>query len=81
MSEQTAKGYLFNGRFYKKEEDLRGKTMSEDNQPEPLYSESQLKQAVIKSHVDGLFEELDNYYDGTRQGERYYEANFNTKEL
>ncbi|MFT5450561.1 MAG: hypothetical protein ACI9N9_000038 [Enterobacterales bacterium] len=30
-------GYYFNGRFYKSLEDLRGKTMSQDNQPKPLY--------------------------------------------
>ena len=31
-------GYLFNGRFYKSLDDLRGTTMSEDNQTIPLHS-------------------------------------------
>lgn len=30
-------GYYFNGRFYKTEHDLRGETMSEDNQPIELF--------------------------------------------
>jgi hypothetical protein len=34
-------GYYFNGRFYKTIEELRGKTMTEDNQPIPLYRHPQ----------------------------------------
>lgn len=30
-------GYLFNGRFYKSLDELKGKTMSKENQPKPLY--------------------------------------------
>ena len=30
-------GYLFNGRFYKTYDDLRGKTMNEENKPIPVY--------------------------------------------
>ena len=30
-------GYLFNGRFYKELDELRGKTMAEGNKPQPLY--------------------------------------------
>ena len=30
-------GYLFNGRFYKTLDDLRGKTMNEENKPIPVY--------------------------------------------
>ena len=35
---QEPVGYLFNGRFYKSMVDLRGKTMSDDNQPQPLFT-------------------------------------------
>lgn len=31
-------GYLFNGKFYKDLDELKGFTMSEDNQPKPVYS-------------------------------------------
>ena len=30
-------GYLFNGRFYKCLDDMRGKTMHEGNMPQPVY--------------------------------------------
>ena len=30
-------GYYFNGRFYKSEHELRGNTMSDENQPKPVY--------------------------------------------
>ena len=33
-------GWHFNGRFYKALDDLRGRTMSDENQPLPLYLES-----------------------------------------
>ena len=32
-------GWLFNGRFYKSLDDLAGRTMSEGNEPVPLYTE------------------------------------------
>jgi len=37
INNYTQFGYHFNGRFYKSEDDLRGKTMSDENQPQPLY--------------------------------------------
>jgi hypothetical protein len=49
MKEQTPIGYLFNGRFYKTIEDLRGKTMSEDNHPQPLFTESQCNTKVLEA--------------------------------
>ena len=42
-------GYLFNGRFYKSIDDLRGKTMSEGNKPIPLHS----KQQIIDAYEQG----------------------------
>lgn len=42
-------GYLFNGRFYKSIDDLRGKTMSEGNEPIPLHS----KQQIIDAYTNG----------------------------
>ena len=43
-------GYLFNGKFYKSLQDLRGKTMSDDIQPVPLY--------INKDKAEGL-----HFYD------------------
>ena len=58
----TPIGYLFNGRFYKTLDDMRGKTMSEDNQPLPLYSEDQLKakhkEDVIEAYKQGCFKAI-----------------------
>ena len=49
MKEQTPIGYLFNGRFYKSIDELRGRTMSEDNKPQPLFTESQCKEKVLEA--------------------------------
>ena len=46
MKEQKPIGYLFNGRFYKTIDELIGRTMSEDNQPQPLFTESQTQAKV-----------------------------------
>ena len=34
-------GYLFEGVFYPTLEDLKGKTMNENNKPKPIYSETE----------------------------------------
>ncbi|NQY68011.1 MAG: hypothetical protein HRT72_09860 [Flavobacteriales bacterium] len=41
-------GYLFNGRFYKLQNGFRGRTMSENNKPTPIYSEEQMIQVKLK---------------------------------
>lgn len=46
-------GYLFNGRFYKSLDDLRGKTMSEGNEPKPVYS--------LEPLPNGLPDEIHRY--------------------
>lgn len=62
--EQTPIGYLFNGRFYKTIEDLRGKTMSEDNQPQPLFTESQCNAKVLEA-LERYHREMDMLDDPT----------------
>ena len=47
--EQTPIGYLFNGRFYKTIDDLRGRTMAENNQPQPLFTEKQTNDKVLEA--------------------------------
>jgi hypothetical protein len=37
MEEYKLIGYLFNGKFYNSLDDLRGRTMTEDNKPKELY--------------------------------------------
>ena len=44
-------GYLFNGRFYKSLDDLRGRTMSDDNQPQRLYTEKEVDAAYDKGMI------------------------------
>lgn len=31
-------GYVFKGKFFKSDDDMRGMTMSEDNKPTPVYN-------------------------------------------
>lgn len=65
-AEEKPFGYHFNGRFYKTEHDLRGKTMSDENQAIPLYVKPQQKnqqgentaklnaEDILKKHYNGL---------------------------
>jgi hypothetical protein len=39
-------GYIFNGKFYKTLEELRGRTMSDSNKPIPVYTEDVIEKAI-----------------------------------
>lgn len=68
-------GYLFNGKYYKSLDDLRGKTMSEDHEPIPLHSKQQIMEAWAKGNQEKI-----RWYNPKEVAEQYYNQTYKDDE-